>query len=159
MENTYNPQTKPVRVATKVTTPKPPFGTLYSCPLPRMQHDNRPATRIDLFSSNRDDGEIWTVQKLSEEVQGPGWVRALPVEINEYQEFDTDAALDYLAANGWEVRKFYPYGARAWKGKKRPVRQKGAIKKLRDQIRLGRHYVRPDEEGGQTHAFNLAFDL
>lgn len=93
------------------------------------------------------DGSI-TINKLGDTG------RLAVIESETKPGFDIENALAWCRSNGWTVRR-WPGGARAWKHGLVPVRTRGAIIKLRDELRMN---PRPDLEG-QGVNLDLAYDL
>ena len=69
-------------------------------------------------------------------------------------EFDLDGALAWCAENGYTVRR-WPGGARAWKGKPRPIRTRSQIWQKR--ARAERLALRGDGRGS-TLGLDFALD-
>lgn len=102
-------------------------------------------TRIDLFE--RPNGTVF-VQKFAD-----GWTATCrPVEMSENDKMTMASMVIWLKENGWDVAE-WDHGARAWLGKRLPVRNAGQIKKLRER------YTRYPAELGkdQLCAVDLAY--
>jgi len=69
-------------------------------------------------------------------------------------DFDVEAAISWLQKHGWKVRR-WPGGARAWLGEIKPIRTRGRIQKIRDELR---ERPRPELQGAGV-ALDLAYDL
>lgn len=68
-------------------------------------------------------------------------------------EFDVDAFIESLEANGWTVFRWSAYGARAFKGQPWPVRSKYEIIETRKRLEN-------DDRRGVHHPYNVdALDL
>lgn len=100
-------------------------------------------TRIDFAIA----GELVIVNKLTELPE-----RAIVLETAQYPVAKLDEMLAWCEAHDWEVRRFSPLGARAWKGEKRPVRTAARIKRMRDEL------TARQVAGLNVHTLDLLFD-
>jgi len=108
-------------------------------------NSNITVTRMDFLVA----GEQVVVNKLFEAVL-PGQ-KDIVVDHTTKPLAEMDSMLEWCEKHDWHVRRFLPYGARAWKGTDpRPVRTKGRIHKL--AIELTKRQI-------NSNRFDLRYDM
>jgi hypothetical protein len=90
-------------------------------------------TRIDFEDISRrlaaPDGSQWVVRKFAQ-----GWTaHTNPCDIKGNPPFNIDRAVAELETTGWTVYR-WPGGARAWRGRPEPVRDRAQIIRFRRTI-------------------------
>ncbi len=105
-------------------------------------------TRIDFENL----GNGWMCRKYPN-----GWTTMTPAsEIKPMTDEQAAAAIKWCKDNGWTVREF-PGGARAFKGEVKPVRDAGAILRMRRAIQNNSHAITNGEIDPRTR-YDLAYD-
>jgi hypothetical protein len=101
-------------------------------------------TRIDFLK----EGDNWLCKKYA-----AGWTASTPpIETKQMTEQQIAEAIQWCKDRNWIVREF-PGGARAWKGKLLPVRDRAAILSMARKIKQS-NLSRPDNR----RLFDFAFD-
>jgi hypothetical protein len=103
-------------------------------------------TRID-FTTTKDGVKV--------EKYPLGWTAKTNPITSEVKpgSFDLEVSITWCENHGFTVRR-WPGGARAWKGEAMPVRDAGAIMRLRSQIKSA--FVRGESDA--RNSYDLAFD-
>ena len=79
-------------------------------------------TRVDIIL----EGETWVMKKYPY-----GWTaKTRPIETKRFNHEEAQIAIQWLKDNRWVVLE-WPGGARAWKGRPMPVRDRHAIQVMR----------------------------
>jgi len=102
-------------------------------------------TRIDFALTS----DLVVVNKIDD---GTTARTAVVVDSSIKERAKLDEMLSWCEANGWSVRRYFPLGARAWKGQPRVIRTRDQIRKKHAD--LTNHPV----DGLQLHALDLAYD-